>query len=56
MALVLIVAGVVLFVLGFVGKKIRKDSLSDRGRAQLWFLQALGFWAVVIGMSMVALK
>jgi hypothetical protein len=56
MALVLIVTGIVFFLVGLLGKRIRKDNLSDRGRAQLWFLQSLGFWAVVIGVSMIALK
>jgi branched-subunit amino acid transport protein len=48
--LILIVVGAVLFVLRPIGMRRHKTvPVTDRMKAVLWFLQSLGFWAIVIG-------
>jgi hypothetical protein len=48
--LILIVVGAVLFVLRPIGMhRNRTVPIQDRTKALLWFLQSLGFWAIVIG-------
>lgn len=48
--LILIVAGAVLLVIRPVMLRRDKTSpLKERTKAVLWFLQSLGFWAIVIG-------
>ena len=48
--LVLIVVGAVLLVLRPIRlRAAEKNPLTARAKGFLWFLQALGFWAIVIG-------
>lgn len=46
--LILLIVGVPLLVLRPLRLKTGKP-ITDRARSWLWFLQALGFWAIVIG-------
>jgi flagellar biosynthesis/type III secretory pathway M-ring protein FliF/YscJ len=46
--LILLVGGVPLLLLRPLRLKAGKP-LTDRAKSWLWFLQALGFWAIVIG-------
>jgi hypothetical protein len=46
--LILLIGGVPLLLLRPIRLKAGKP-VTDRARSWLWFLQALGFWAIVIG-------
>lgn len=54
--LFLLVVGALLLGGGTAFGKVRKDRLTPRSRALLFFWRSLGFWALVIGGFMIAEK